>query len=125
MLGFDNDVIAAAARGREAKLTTTGRVTGNPVAVTIWVTTDGDRIFIRSGGGLGRNWPRNLLKRPEGKLRLGGLEVNVKAHHITDEAEARRVAEVIRSKYGPNVRVSKPNEPLTPGEQATFELVPA
>ncbi|HVH62558.1 MAG TPA: nitroreductase/quinone reductase family protein [Candidatus Dormibacteraeota bacterium] len=125
MPGFDRKVTDAAARAREARLTTTGRHSGKPVTVTVWLTTDGDRLFVRSGGGLGRNWPRNLLKLPEASLRVGGLEFNVKARHITDPGEARGVAEVIRKKHGPNVRVSTPDEPLTPGEQATFELFPA
>ena len=43
---------------------------------------------------------------------------------VTDPGEARNVSGLVRKKYGLSVPVSKPSEPLTPGEQATFELIP-
>lgn len=125
MSGFDLKVIEAAAREREVKLTTHGRKTGKRVSVTIWISTDGNRIFIRSGGGLGRQWPQNLQARGRATLELGGIEVEVKPRHLTDPAEARLVSEVVRRKYGSIVKPSRPGEPLTQGEQATFELLPA
>lgn len=77
-VAFTPDVLEAAARQREVTLTTYGRKTDNAVSVTIWVTTDGRRIFIRSGAGLGRHWPQNLLARGEGVLNLGKKSIKVK-----------------------------------------------
>lgn len=74
--------LEAAARERELGLTTYGRKTGKPHRVTIWIVSDGEHMFIRSGEGFRRDWPQNLVSRGSG-------------------------------------------EPLTPGEQATFELLPA
>lgn len=122
---FSPDVLAAAAREREVQLTTYGRKTGKPHDVTIWITADGQRLFIRSGQGFRRDWPQNLVARGEGVLRLGKLAVKVKPRHIADPAEARAVSALYKRKYGPFVRASKPNQPLTAGEQATFELPPA
>jgi deazaflavin-dependent oxidoreductase (nitroreductase family) len=122
---FTPEVLEAVARQREVTFTTFGRKTGKPVSVTIWITTDGSRLFIRSGAGLSRDWPQNLLARGEGVLRLGRKSINVKPRLVTDPDEARAVSRLYRDKYGPFVRRSKPNEPLTPGEQATFELLPA
>jgi deazaflavin-dependent oxidoreductase (nitroreductase family) len=124
MDSFAPEVIEAAKREREVTLTTLGRKTGKPYPVTIWITTDGSRLFIRSGQGLRRQWPQNLLARGEGELHVGKNTVKVKPRLVTDPAEARAVSRLYTAKYGPFVRASKPNQPLTPGEQATFELLP-
>ena len=125
MGSFPPDVIEAAKREREVTLTTYGRKTGKDHDVTIWVATDGIRLFIRSGQGLRRQWPQNLIARGEGQLRLGKATVGVRPRLATDPAEARAVSGLYKRKYGPFVRASKPGQPLTPGEQATFELIPA
>ena len=125
MGGFGDDVLKAAVREREVTLTTNGRKSGREHHVTIWITTDGSRLHIRSGQGLKRHWPQNLLAHDEGELRLGKLRVKVKPRLVTDPTEARAVSALYGNKYGPFVRASKPNQPLTAGEQATFELIPA
>jgi deazaflavin-dependent oxidoreductase (nitroreductase family) len=122
---FSADMLEAAKREREVKLTTFGRKSGKAHQVTIWITTDGKQLYIRSGQGLRRNWPQNLVARGEGVLQIGKTEVRVKPRHVTDPAEARASSELYRRKYGPFVKASRPNQPLTPGEEATFELLPA
>jgi len=121
---FSADVLTAAAHEREVQFTTYGRKTGKPRRVTIWIGTDGQRMYIRSGEGMRRHWPQNLLGKGEGVVRLGNTEVEVKPRLVTDPPEARVVSALYRSKYGPFVRVSKPDQPLTLGEQTTFELLP-
>ena len=125
MTAFSNEVIEAAKREREVKLTTFGRKTGKPYHVTIWVVTDGTRLYIRSGEGLRRHWPQNFIARGEGVLHLGKLGVKVKPRLVTDPNEARASSNLYRKKYGPFVRASKPGKPLTLGEQASFEVLPA
>jgi deazaflavin-dependent oxidoreductase (nitroreductase family) len=125
MSSFTPEVLEAAARVREVTLTTVGRKSGKPHRVTIWVVTDGHRVSIRSGEGLRRHWPQNLLARGEGEIQLGKLRVKVKPRLVTDTSEARAVSALYRRKYGSFVRASKPDQPLTRGEQATFELIPA
>ena len=83
-----------------------------------------NRVFIRSGKGFVRHWPQNLLKRPEGELKLGKTVVRFKSRHVTDPAEARHSSSLYGPKYGPSVQPSKEGEPLTLGEQAAFELLP-
>jgi deazaflavin-dependent oxidoreductase (nitroreductase family) len=119
-----HEIWEAAAREREVTLTTTGRRTGKPRKVTIWISTDGRRLFIRSGQGMKRDWPQNLVAKGEATLELDGRKVKVKPRRVTDPAEAREVSRFVRDKYGPSVKPSKPDEPLTLGEQATFELIP-
>ena len=122
---FSADLLEAAKREREVKLTAFGRKSGKPHQVIIWITTDGKHLYVRSGQGLRRNWPQNLVARGEGVLHVGKTEVKVKPRHVTDPAEARMVSGLYKPKYGPFVKASRPNQPLTPGEQATFELLPA
>ncbi len=125
MSSFGTEVIEAAKREREVTLTTYGRKSGKPHGVTIWVVTDGTRLYIRSGEGLRRQWPQNLTARGKGVLRLGKVAVNVKPRLVADPYEARATSDLYRRKYGPFVKASKPGKPLTPGEQASFELLPA
>jgi len=122
---FAADLLDAAKREREVKLTTFGRKSGQPRQVTIWITTDGQHLYVRSGQGLRRNWPQNLVARGDGMLQIGKTEVRVKPRHVTDPADARTVSGLYKRKYGPFVKASRSNQPPTPGEQATFELLPA
>jgi hypothetical protein len=122
---FPGDVLEAVANEKEVRLTTYGRSTGKESSVTIWIVTDGHKVFIRSGQGLVRHWPQNLLNRPEGTLQLDGKAVRFKSRHITDAAEARNSSKLYGPKYGAFVKPSKEGDPLTPGEQAAFELLPA
>lgn len=116
MTNFDGDVLEAAAREREVVLTTYGRTTGKAHQTTIWIWGDGGRLFITSGQGLSRDWPRNLLAKNRAVLRIDGLELPVQARHLTDPAEARAVLPLAEPKYG--------RTPSGAAEQATFELLP-
>ncbi|HEU5329905.1 MAG TPA: nitroreductase/quinone reductase family protein [Thermomicrobiales bacterium] len=124
MTSLPHDILDLAAREREVDLTTFGRKTGTPSRRTLWVWGDGARLYIRSGGGLGRDWPQNLLANGRAVLHLAGRDIPVHARHVTDETEARQGADFIKRKYHSNVRQSAMGEPLTPAEQATFELLP-
>ncbi|HET9780442.1 MAG TPA: nitroreductase/quinone reductase family protein [Candidatus Dormibacteraeota bacterium] len=125
MSSFSKEVFDAARTEHEVRLTTRGRKTGRPHHVVVWISTDGAHLYIRSGAGLGRDWPQNVLAKPEAELQLGDLKVSVRPKHIEDPGQARSVSELHRAKYGTNVKPSKPSEPLTAGETATFELLPA
>jgi deazaflavin-dependent oxidoreductase (nitroreductase family) len=123
MAGWDREILDAAAREREVDLTTLGRKTGRPTRVTLWIRSDAQRIYIRSGGGMGRDWPQNLLARGRGILHLAGWDIPVRARHVTDMAEARAVNAMGSDKY-PSATLPATDAPPTAGEQATFELLP-
>lgn len=125
MDAFSPDVIEGVANQREFGLTTYGRKTGKARRVTIWAVTDGRRVYIRSGQGLRRHWPQNLLARGKGVLHLGRAKVEVRPRLLSDPAEARAISDLYRRKYGATVKPSAPDEPLTLGEQASFELLPS
>jgi hypothetical protein len=125
MSSFGPEVIEAAKVAREVTLTTYGRKTAKQYDVTIWITTDGKHLYIRSGQGLGRQWPQNLLARDEGLLQLDERTVKVKPRLVADPNEARASSRLYTKKYGSFVKASESNQDLTPGERATFELLPA
>lgn len=124
MAEFDQAVVDAAARQREVELTTWGRTSGRPARVIVWIWGGGSHLYICSGGGMNRDWPRNLLAHGQGILHLAGHDIPVQARHVVDPAEARAGATWINHKYGGSLQPSGEGEPLTPAEQATFELTP-
>jgi deazaflavin-dependent oxidoreductase (nitroreductase family) len=124
MSEFSTQVLEAVAREPEVELTTYGRRTGRPHRTIIWVWGDGRRVFVRSGGGLGRDWPQNLLAQEKGVLHVAGLDVPVVPRHVTDLAEARSLHPLVVKKYGSAAQSTIGEEAPTPGELATFELLP-
>ena len=124
MSEFPSDVLDAVSNEKEVVLTTFGRKTGEESSVTIWIVTDGKKVYIRSGQGMKRHWPKNLPERPEGTLQVDGKTVQFKSRYVTDPAEARYSSKLYRPKYGDFVKPSNEGDTLTPGEQAAFELLP-
>jgi len=123
---MNDELASAAATAPEVDLTTFGRKSGRPSRNTIWITTDAQgRIHIRSGQGLVRNWPQNLLANSRAILHINGKDFPVLARHVTDRAELLASRDAVKVKYGREVPMSQPGQPLTPPEQATFELVSA
>jgi uncharacterized protein DUF2255 len=125
MQGFDEPVLDRVAKQREVELTTFGRLSGREHRRVLWASTDGRRVFVRSGQGLTRDWPKNLIAAGTGILHLEGHDVRVRGRLLEEPEEARAVSRLHRAKYGDYVKPSSSDEPLTPGEQASFELVPA
>jgi hypothetical protein len=121
---FDPSVLEAASREKEVEITTFGRKTDTPSRRIIWITALDGRIYVRSGLGLTRDWPKNLLANGRAVLHMPGQDVPVRARHVTDPAEARAMHAPVKQKYDAERPSSKADEPLTPSEQAVFELLP-
>src|ERR1700738_495892 len=110
-----SDLARAAAVAHEVDLTTFGRETGRPSRRTIWITTDAlGRIHIRSGQGLSRDWPRNLLADPRAVLHFNGKDIAVRARHVTDRTELLASHGALQQKYDWQLPASQPGEALTP-----------
>src|SRR5260370_37037954 len=97
---FERAVVDAATTQKEVNLTTYGRKTGKPVRVTIWISTDGEHLYVRSGRGMTRDWPQNLVARGEAILQLGGRKIKVKPRRATDPPQARATPALPANKYG-------------------------
>jgi deazaflavin-dependent oxidoreductase (nitroreductase family) len=121
---FDPSLFQSAAQEKEVELTTFGRTSGKASRRIIWITALDDKLYIRSGLGLTRDWPKNLLANGRGILHIAGQDVPVRARHVTDPAEARAMHAPVKRKYNAERPSSTDNEPLTPSEQAVFQLLP-
>ena len=122
---FEQSILKAATSEKEVELTTFGRTTGKPSRRIIWITNLNDRLYIRSGLGLTRDWPKNLLANQRGILHIAGHSVDVHARHVTDPDEARSMHAPVKHKYNAERTSSSADQPLTPSEQAVFELLPS
>jgi len=121
---FDPAIYETAAREKEVELTTFGRKTGKPSRRIIWITALDGRIYVRSGLGMTRDWPKNLDANGRAVLHMDGKDIPVRARHVTDPDEARAMHAPVRAKYNAGRPASTGQEALTPSEQAVFELTP-
>lgn len=124
MAGFDQDLLQKAEQEKEIEITTFGRTSGKASKRIIWITRIDDRLYVRSGLGMTRDWPKNLEANGRAVLHIAGRDVPVKARHVTDPAEARAIHAPVKQKYDAERPASTGDQPLTPSEEAVFELQP-
>ena len=123
MSSFDAAILDAARTEREVGLTTFGRITNEPARIIVWINVLDDHLYLRSGGGMGRDWTKNLAAHGKGILHLGGSDVPFTARHVTDLAEAKAVTAACAEKYVTNVS-SAEDGVASPAETARFQLFP-
>jgi len=119
---FPSDVLEAVANEKEVRLTTYGRSTGKESSVTIWIVTDGQKVFIRSGQAWCAHWPQNLLKRPEGTLQLDGRAVRFKSRHITDVTRASDIRRNLGAEASVNQKFRRQRGALRHGLRLRLHL---
>jgi hypothetical protein len=67
-------------------------------ATTIWVVCVGADLYVRSWRGRSGGWFRSVLRRPEGRIRAGGVERDV-AFQEPDDADHDAIDHAYRTKY--------------------------
>jgi F420H(2)-dependent quinone reductase len=111
----DERIQRALENDRTIDITTTGRTSGQPRRIEIWmyrISTQGSglsltpdrhlRVFLSGSPGT-RDWYANLVRHPEFTFHLKGsvqADLPAIAHPITDEAERREVIRGIREDLG-------------------------
>jgi hypothetical protein len=65
---------------------------------TIWVVRVGDDLYVRSYRGRAGAWFRSVLRRPQGRIRAGGLTRDV-AFAEADDADHDAIDRAYRTKY--------------------------
>lgn len=81
------------------ELTTIGRESGKPRAVTIWFVTDDGTVYVQSGKEGKTHWYRNLLENPAVSLRFDEVVLRGRAEPVSDPALREHVHELFRRKY--------------------------
>ena len=89
------DTIGAADELRIAALRADGSL--RPYT-TLWVVRVGSDLYVRSYRGRDGAWFRSVLRRPEGRIRAGGLTRDVTFAELAD-ADQAAIDQAYRSKY--------------------------
>jgi deazaflavin-dependent oxidoreductase (nitroreductase family) len=111
---MDADDLATLADEAYCYLTTTGRRSGQPHEIEIWFAVLPKRpaLYLISGGGDTSHWVRNLLARPEARVRIGDDHVGVRARLPLEQGDERRQAyEALHAKYGAEIQGSQEDWP--------------
>jgi len=80
-------------------LQTVGRTSGQPRTIEIWFATDGERLFLLSGGRDRAHWVRNLRANPRVRIRLGGRSLDGTARIIEGQEREQAAREMLAAKY--------------------------
>jgi deazaflavin-dependent oxidoreductase (nitroreductase family) len=84
-------------------LTTTGRISGQPREIEIWFAEHGGRFYLISEQRERAHWVRNILAKPQVKVRLGDRRFDATARVVYDDKEsllAAAVKTLFDAKYG-------------------------
>lgn len=88
------------ARKRTARLTTTGRRSGQPRTVKVWFVVTGPReICVQHVQGPNANWYRNLLRNPAVIVDFGDGPLRGQARAVESREQIREILHRIRRKY--------------------------
>ena len=74
-------------------LTTTGRVTGQPREIEIWLIEHAGRFYLVAERE-SANWVRNIQSQPQVKVRVGEAEFNAIARVVHNDREPQIAATV-------------------------------
>jgi deazaflavin-dependent oxidoreductase (nitroreductase family) len=82
-------------------VTTTGRVTGREHTIEIWFAAHGSAIHILAGGRHSADWVKNVLRRPDVRVRIDGATFAGRARIVDDAAEDALARRLVLAKYSP------------------------
>ncbi|MCW5873578.1 MAG: nitroreductase family deazaflavin-dependent oxidoreductase [Anaerolineales bacterium] len=80
-------------------LTTRGRRTGNPHEIEIWFGVQGGSLYLLSGSGAASDWVKNLLARPQVRVRIRDAHFDATARLVEDAAEQAVARRLLAAKY--------------------------
>ncbi len=83
----------------ECRLTTIGRRTGDPHAISIWFAHHEGTVYMLSGGGRRSDWVRNLLADAAVTVGFSGQQFPGRARLVDDAAEDRVARDLVHDKY--------------------------
>jgi deazaflavin-dependent oxidoreductase (nitroreductase family) len=83
-------------------LTTTGRVSDERRAIEIWFASEGETLYMLSGGRDGSHWAKNIRRTPVVTTRIGDQHLAAEARLVTDHAENALARRLLLEKYAPD-----------------------
>jgi hypothetical protein len=89
---------------------------------TIWVVRVGDDLYVRSYCGRGGSWFRHAIQRPEGRIRVGGVECDATFEEPAD-ADHDAIDLAYRTKYARHGRTYVDPMVSPTASAATLRLV--
>jgi deazaflavin-dependent oxidoreductase (nitroreductase family) len=82
-------------------LTTTGRRSGRPHRIEIWYASEGETLYLLSGGGRSSDWVRNIANDANVLVEIDGEAHRARARLLDDDEEAERARTLVYDKYAP------------------------
>ncbi len=83
-------------------LTTAGRVTGRPHTIEIWFSTEGQTLYMLSGGRDRSDWVRNIRRTPEVTVQVAGEIFEGRGRIVEDGEEDELARRLLIEKYERN-----------------------
>jgi deazaflavin-dependent oxidoreductase (nitroreductase family) len=81
-------------------LETVGRRTGLLRETEIWFTGEPGHVYLRSGGGVAKDWIRNAQRQPRVRFRIGDAWLTGTLRLVMDEPELdEHIRELFAAKY--------------------------
>lgn len=90
--------LAAVADRSTLRLTHHGRSSGKAYVVTIWFVVDGDTVYLATMNR-GRQWVRNILKKPRVRLDIGGEHFDGDVTQLTGSKQMVTAYDLLARKY--------------------------
>jgi hypothetical protein len=122
MSTWTSDELERIAASEELQLAAVRRDGTQRGPVTMWVVRDGDEVYVRSVNGRESSWFRGVQARHEARIRVGGIEKDVRLVETGDVNDAIDAA--YRAKYGGRYPGIVPSMVTPEARAATLELVP-
>ena len=80
-------------------VTTTGRVTGKPHEIEIWFGTEGNTIYLLSGGGEKSDWVKNMRAKPQVEVRIAKHNFTGQVRFVAKAEEESQARRMLAAKY--------------------------
>jgi deazaflavin-dependent oxidoreductase (nitroreductase family) len=87
-------------RHREIKLSVIGRKSGKTISIPVWFVLEGEKLYLLPVQGSDAQWYKNVIKNPQIRIDVRGVEEELRAVPITDANPVQTVVEKFREKYG-------------------------
>lgn len=87
-------------RGRELKITVTGRKSGRSISNPVWFVFENGKLNLLPVSGSETQWYKNVLKNPKIRIEANGATTELQVVPVNDRKRVATIADRFREKYG-------------------------